>query len=129
MKVIFFDKLTAVIGERDAFIAERIEASRVAQGKIEAEILDQNPTELLKQAKASSNSIINEAKNHAGKDKDKLVSSAKSEFNSKLEAHLESLAKEEAQIRAGLDKMVSELVGTSVETLVSELKTKQKALS
>lgn len=129
MKLVFFDKLAAVVGEREAFVAGRIEASRVAQAKIEADILDQNPTEILKQAKTSSNTIIHEAMNFANKDKDKLVLSARNEFKSKLESNLETLAKEEAELRAGLNKITSELVNTTVETLISQLKTKQKALN
>ena len=67
--------------------------------------------------------------NIANQDKDKLVNAAKTEFNSKLEASLTSLKKEEAELRKGISSIVTELVATTVDKLISELNTKEKALN
>ena len=99
MKFVFFDRVAAVIDQREGHIKDKLVASKKAQDKIEEEISNQNPKELLAQAKSSSSSILNEAMNIATKDKDKLVNSAKTEFNSKLEASLISIKKEETELR------------------------------
>ena len=129
MKFVFFDRVAAVIDQREGHIKDKLVASKKAQDKIEEEISNQNPKELLAQAKSSSSSILNEAMNIATKDKDKLVNSAKTEFNSKLEASLISIKKEETELRKSIDSIVAELVTTTVDKLISELNTKEKALN
>ncbi|MDA1021182.1 MAG: ATP synthase F0 subunit B [Cyanobacteria bacterium] len=129
MKFVFFDKVAAVIDQREGHIKDKLVASRKAQERIEQEIENQNPKELLAQAKSSSSSILNDAMNIATKDKDKLVNAAKTEFNSKLEASLTSLKKEETELRKSIDSIVTELVATTVDKLISELNTKEKALN
>ncbi|MDA0772704.1 MAG: ATP synthase F0 subunit B [Cyanobacteria bacterium] len=129
MKFVFFDKVAAVIDQREGHIKDKLVASRKAQERIEQEIENQNPKELLAQAKSSSSSILNDAMNIATKDKDKLVNAAKTEFNSKLEASLTSLKKEETELRKSIDSIITELVATTVDKLISELNTKEKALN
>ena len=129
MKFVFFDNVAAVINQREGHIKDKLVASRKAQEKIQQEIEDQNPKELLAQAKSNSSNILNDAMNIANQDKDKLVNAAKTEFNSKLEASLTSLKKEEAELRKGISSIVTELVATTVDKLISELNTKEKALN
>jgi F0F1-type ATP synthase membrane subunit b/b' len=65
MKFVFFDRVAAVIDQREGHIKDKLVASKKAQDKIEEEISNQNPKELLAQAKSSSSSILNEAMNIA----------------------------------------------------------------
>lgn len=129
LKFVFFDKLAALIKQREDFIKDKLQASKKAQEKIQTEIQNQNPKELLAQAKTSSSHIVQEAINLANKDKDKLVNTAKDEFNSKLESSLKSLKQEEAKLRNEINSIVSELINITIDKLISELKSKEKALS
>lgn len=129
LKFVFFDKLAAVINQREGFVKDKLAASHKAQAKIEIEISNQNPKDLLSHARHSASTILQEALSTANKDKDKLVNTAKSEFNSKLDTNLASLKKEENELRANISSIVSELAKTTVDKLISELNTKEKALS
>ena len=115
---IFFKPILRVLDERAARIAKDKEAAESARAATEADL--KRIEDGLKEARAASDAIRNEAEAEALKDKSRLVREVQAEGRAEVEKAKAELVRETESLKKELDKRTEEIAGNIEKRILGE---------